>query len=170
MVEANLKFDMVPFLYKWNESDLCLHYSHSIAIFFCKVEFNPLWNQKKLREYCKANGVLLIGYSPLGASGTLWGSSRVLENEVLKEIAEAKGKTVAQICLKWAFEEGVGVIVKSFNVERMKQNLEILDWSLSEEERKRIGDLPQSRGCTGEPFVSENGTFKTIKDFWDGEV
>ncbi|MBA0556657.1 hypothetical protein Golob_026737, partial [Gossypium lobatum] len=136
-----------------------------------QVEFNPLWNQKKLREYCKANGVLLIGYSPLGASGTLWGSSRVLENEVLKEIAEAKGKTVAQkqICLKWAFEEGLGVIVKSFNVERMKQNLEILDWSLSEEERKRIGDLPQSRGCTGESFVSENGTFKTIKEFWDGE-
>ncbi|TYJ43517.1 hypothetical protein E1A91_A03G158700v1 [Gossypium mustelinum] len=135
-----------------------------------QVEFNPLWNQKKLREYCKANGVLLIGYSPLGASGTLWGSSRVLENEVLKEIAKAKGKTVAQICLKWAFEEGVGVIVKSFNVERMKQNLEILDWSLSEEERKRIGDLPQSRGCTGESFVSENGTFKTIEEFWDGEV
>ncbi|KAA3482918.1 non-functional NADPH-dependent codeinone reductase 2-like [Gossypium australe] len=134
-----------------------------------QVEFNPLWNQKKLREYCKANGVLLIGYSPLGASGTLWGSSRVLENEVLKEIAEAKGKTVAQICLKWAFEEGVGVIVKSFNVERMKQNLEILDWSLSEEERKRIGDLPQSRSCTGESFVSENGTFKTIEEFWDGE-
>ncbi|MBA0738778.1 hypothetical protein Gogos_012102 [Gossypium gossypioides] len=136
------------------------------------VEFNPLWNQKKLREYCKANGVLLIGYSPLGASGTLWGSSRVLENEMLKEIAEAKGKTVAQkqICLKRAFEEGVGVIVKSFNVERMKQNLEILDWSLSEEERKRIGDLPQSRGCTGESFVSENGTFKTIEEFWDGEV
>ncbi|KAB2042091.1 hypothetical protein ES319_D02G192000v1 [Gossypium barbadense] len=121
-----------------------------------QVEFNPLWNQKKLREYCKANGVLLIGYSPLGASGTLWASSRVVENEVLKEIAEAKGKIVAQICLKWAFEEGVGVIVKSFNVERMKQNLEILDWSLSEEECKRIGDLPQSRGCTGESFVSEN--------------
>lgn len=85
---------------------------------------------------------------------------------MLKEIAKAKGKTVAQICLKWAFEEGVGVIVKSFNVERMKQNLEILDWSLSEEERKRIGDLPQSRGCTGESFVSENGTFKTIEEFW----
>ncbi|KAL4278729.1 hypothetical protein GQ457_03G007690 [Hibiscus cannabinus] len=135
-----------------------------------QVEFNPLWNQKKLREFCNANGILVIGYSPLGASGTLWGSNQVLENEVLKEIADTKGKTVAQICLRWAMEEGVGVIVKSFNGERMKQNLEIFDWSLSEEESKRIDRLPQSRGCTGEFLVDEHGNFKTVGEFWDGEV
>ncbi|KAE8722655.1 hypothetical protein F3Y22_tig00013808pilonHSYRG00101 [Hibiscus syriacus] len=83
---------------------------------------------KEGEEYCKANGIIVIGYSPLGAYGTLWGN-KVIENEMLKEIAEAKGKTVAQICLRWAFEEGVGVIVKSFNGERMKHNLEIFDWS-----------------------------------------
>ncbi|KAK8655398.1 hypothetical protein V6N13_107977 [Hibiscus sabdariffa] len=135
-----------------------------------QVEFNPLWNQKKLREFCNANGILVIGYSPLGASGTIWGSNKVLENEVLKEIADTKGKTVAQVCLRWAFEEGVGVIVKSFNGERMKQNLEIFDWSLSEEELKRIDQLPQGRGCTGEFLLDEHGTFKTVEEFWDGEV
>ncbi|KAE8730240.1 putative NAD(P)H-dependent oxidoreductase 2 [Hibiscus syriacus] len=135
-----------------------------------QVELNPLWNQKKLREFCKENGIIVVGYSPLGASGTLWGNNKVLENEVLKEIAEAKGKTVAQICLRWAFEEGVGVIVKSFNGERMKQNLEIFDWSLSKEDLIRIDDLPQSRGCTGELFVDESGTFKCVEEFWDGEV
>ncbi|CAN1151317.1 Non-functional NADPH-dependent codeinone reductase 2 [Linum perenne] len=60
------------------------------------VEINPLWQQKKLRDYCKSNGIVLSAYAPLGAKGTIWGSNRVLENEVLGEIAKAKGKTVAQ--------------------------------------------------------------------------
>lgn len=62
-----------------------------------KVEVNPLWQQKKLREFCYENGILVSAYSPLGAIGTSWGSSRVLECDVLKEIAKAKGKTVAQV-------------------------------------------------------------------------
>lgn len=80
-----------------------------------QVEINPLWQQKKLREFCKANGILLTAYAPLGAKGTLWGSNGVMENEVLKEIATAKGKSVAQVCLRWAYEQGVCVVVKSFN-------------------------------------------------------
>lgn len=59
---------------------------------------NPLWQQKKLREFCKENGILLTAYAPLGARVIMWGSNKVMENEVLKEIANAKGKTVAQVC------------------------------------------------------------------------
>ncbi|XP_022775564.1 non-functional NADPH-dependent codeinone reductase 2-like [Durio zibethinus] len=135
-----------------------------------QVEVNPLWQQNKLREFCHANGILLSAYSPLGAIGTSWGSNRVLECEVLKEIAEAKGKTVAQVCLRWAYEQGVSIIVKSFNGERMKQNLDIFNWSLSEDELKKINDIPQSRGCRGEEFLSKNGPFKTLEELWDGEI
>ncbi|XVF84878.1 hypothetical protein PTKIN_Ptkin17bG0074500 [Pterospermum kingtungense] len=136
-----------------------------------QVELNPLWNQKKLREFCNANGVLLEGYSPLGAPGTPWGSNRVMENDVLKEIAQAKGKTLAQICLRWAYENGDIILVKSFNVERMKQNLDIFNWSLSEDELRKINDIPQIRGCdVGPHFVSNNGPFKTVEEFWDGEI
>ncbi|KAH9750193.1 Deoxymugineic acid synthase 1 [Citrus sinensis] len=53
--------------------------------------------QKKLREYCKEKGIHFSAFSPLGAVGTNWGHNRVMENEVLKQIAEAKGKTVAQL-------------------------------------------------------------------------
>ncbi|KAF2325380.1 hypothetical protein GH714_027283 [Hevea brasiliensis] len=60
-----------------------------------QVEINPLWQQKKQMEFCKANGIALIAYAPLG--GTIRGSNRVMENEVLKEIANAKGKSVAQV-------------------------------------------------------------------------
>ncbi|KAK5838647.1 hypothetical protein PVK06_007381 [Gossypium arboreum] len=135
-----------------------------------QVELNPLWQQKKLKDFCHVNGILLQAYSPLGAVGTKWGSNRVMECEVLKEIAKVKGKTVAQVCLRWAYEEGVIVIVKSFNAERMKQNLEIMDWSLSEDELKMIQHIPQSRGVQAEAFVSENGPFKTLEELWDGEI
>ncbi|XVE92513.1 hypothetical protein REPUB_Repub01dG0103800 [Reevesia pubescens] len=135
-----------------------------------QVEVNPLWQQKSLREFCHANGILLSAHSPLGSIGTSWGSNRVLECEVLSEIAKAKGKTAAQVCLRWAYEEGVSIIVKSFNAERMKQNLDIFNWSLSEDELKKINDIPQSRGYRGEEFISEDGPFKTLEEFWDGEI
>ncbi|XP_028079597.1 probable 3-hydroxyisobutyrate dehydrogenase-like 1, mitochondrial [Camellia sinensis] len=46
---------------------------------------NPLWQQKKLREFCEKNGVHITAYSPLGAKGTIWGSNHVMECEVLEE-------------------------------------------------------------------------------------
>ena len=64
-----------------------------------KVEMNPLWQQKKLREFCNGKGIHVTAYSPLGGRGTLWGTNRVLDCMVLQEIAQAKGKTVAQVML-----------------------------------------------------------------------
>jgi diketogulonate reductase-like aldo/keto reductase len=58
---------------------------------------SPVWQQKKLREFCKANGIVLTAFSPLGAIGCSWGTNHVMENEVLQEIAKARGKTVAQV-------------------------------------------------------------------------
>lgn len=62
-----------------------------------KVEMNPIWQQKKLREFCKANNILITAYSPLGANGTPWGSSGVFDTQVLHEIAKSRGKTHAQV-------------------------------------------------------------------------
>ncbi|XVF02359.1 hypothetical protein REPUB_Repub04eG0168700 [Reevesia pubescens] len=148
---------------------VCNFSSKKLADILAFAQIPPVLNQK-LREFCNANGIPLMGYSPLGASGTPWGSNRVMENDVLKDIAVAKGKTVAQICLRWAFEQGFSILVKSFTDERMKQNLEIFNWSLSEDELNRINDLPQSRSSSGEIFTSEYGPFKTIEEFWDGEI
>ncbi|CAK9148534.1 unnamed protein product [Ilex paraguariensis] len=62
-----------------------------------QVEMNPLWQQKKLREFCKAKGIHITAYCPLGANGTTWGDNRIVECDVLEEIAKAKGKTAAQV-------------------------------------------------------------------------
>nr|BDE26438.1 aldo-keto reductase [Dahlia pinnata] len=110
-----------------------------------QVEMNPLWQQKKLNEFCKKNDILLTGYSPLGAFHAEWGHNRVMECDVLRDIAKSKGKTVAQISLRWMYEQGVSFVVKSFNTERMKQNLDIFDWSLTEDELIKISGIPQQK-------------------------
>jgi D-galacturonate reductase len=53
-----------------------------------------------------------------------------------------------QISLRWIYEQGVSLVTKSYNKERMKQNLEIFDWSLTEEESNKIDQLPQRKGVT----------------------
>ncbi|KAJ0897867.1 putative 6'-deoxychalcone synthase [Helianthus annuus] len=57
-----------------------------------------------------------------------------MECDVLQDIAMSRVKTVAQVSLRWMYEQGVSFVVKSFNIEWMKQNLDIFDWSLTEEE------------------------------------
>ncbi|KAJ0038060.1 hypothetical protein Pint_22026 [Pistacia integerrima] len=103
-----------------------------------KMEMHPIWQQKKLTEYCNEKGIHITAYSPIRGQGTVWGTNQVMNSEVLQEIARAKGKSVVQICLRWAYEQGVSLVVKSFNKERMKQNLEIFDRKLSPEELYKI--------------------------------
>lgn len=134
-----------------------------------QVEMNPSWQQGKLREFCMNKGIHVCAWSPLGAYKVFWGSNAVMENPILQEIAEARRKSVAQIALRWIHEQGTSVIVKSFNKERMKQNLEIFDWKLNQEELDKINKIPQCRLYKAEMFLSENGPYKSLEDLWDGD-
>lgn len=60
---------------------------------------NPSWHQGKLREFCKQKGIQVSAWSPLGAYKVFWGSSAVMENPILQEIAVARNKSVAQVQL-----------------------------------------------------------------------
>lgn len=59
-------------------------------------------------------------------------------------------------------------MARSFNKDRLRQNMEIFDWELNEEEM--ISAIPQRRACKGEPLVSPNGPFKSLEELWDGEI
>ncbi|XAR65009.1 hypothetical protein NMG60_11008943 [Bertholletia excelsa] len=135
-----------------------------------QVEMNPIWQQKKMIEFCKAKGVMVTAYSPLGGARYPSGSNRVFECEVLKEIAKTQGKALAQVCLRWGYEQGAVMVVKSFNKERMMENLGIFDWELSDEDYKKIEEIPQSRTNLGKEFFSENGSLKSAEELWDGEL
>ncbi|KAK9091287.1 hypothetical protein Sjap_024464 [Stephania japonica] len=133
-----------------------------------QVEMHAAMQQKKLRELCKEKGIHVSAYSPLG--GKEWGFDVVLGNELLKEIARNKEKSVAQIALRWVYEQGAVVITKSFNKERLKENLDIFDWKLNEEESKKTELIPQIRTAPLNDFVFEGSPFKTVEEFWDGEL
>ncbi|KAA8532402.1 hypothetical protein F0562_032429 [Nyssa sinensis] len=135
-----------------------------------QVEISPLWQQKKLRKFCEEKGIHVTAYSPLGARGTIWGSNKVMDCEVLKEIADAKGKTIAQVCLRWVYEKGVSVLVKSFSKERIKENLDIFDWKLSPEECHMIDQIPQQKAFEALPFISDEGPYKSVEEFWDEKI
>jgi diketogulonate reductase-like aldo/keto reductase len=137
---------------------------------YVQVEVNPVWQQRKLRELCREKGVQICAYSPLGASGTHWGSDSVMASAVLRDIAQSKGKTVAQVCLRWVYEQGDCLIVKSFDEARMRENLDIVGWELTEEERQRIAGIPQRKINRALRFVSDHGPYKSLDDLWDGEI
>ncbi|XP_010025963.2 methylecgonone reductase [Eucalyptus grandis] len=133
-------------------SDLLLHATIPPAV--NQVEMNVAWQQEKLRGYCREKGIQVSAWSPLGANGAAWGTLAVMESPVLKEIAIAKGKTLAQVALRWIHEQGACVIVKSFNKERMKENLQILEWELSQENSDKIKfQIPQRRGYPGDMYT-----------------
>ena len=88
----------VVFLPTLSRYDLELEFDEEIMSgFLLKVEMNPLWQQKKLREFCAEKGIHITAYSPLGAKGALWGTGRVMDCEVLDEIATENGKSIAQV-------------------------------------------------------------------------
>ncbi|KAI3839885.1 hypothetical protein MKX03_025150 [Papaver bracteatum] len=129
---------------------------------------SPVFQQKELRKYCKANNIVMIAYSVLGSNRTEWGSNAVMGSEVLKQIAMARGKSVAQVSMRWVYEQGAILVVKSFSEERMRENLNIFDWELTEEDLEKIGhEIPQCRILPADFMVSSNGPFKSLEDFWD---
>ncbi|KAJ4704596.1 Aldo-keto reductase family 4 member like [Melia azedarach] len=136
-----------------------------------QVECHPSWQQQKLRELCKLKGVHLSGYSPLGSPGTTWIKSDVLKHPVVNMVAEKLGKTPAQVCLRWGLQMGHSVLPKSTNEARIKENLDVFDWSIPEDLFAKFSEIEQARLLRGSSFVHENyGAYRSLEELWDGEI
>jgi len=122
-----------------------------------QVEMNPIWQQKRLSEFCKDKGIHLTAYSPLGGQISAFEANPVLQSEVLQEVAKARGKSVAQISLRWIYEQGASMVVKSFKRNRLKDNMEIFDWELTSEDRCKISQILQHKRVTISGILSSNG-------------
>jgi diketogulonate reductase-like aldo/keto reductase len=112
-----------------------------------QVEFQPYLDQSRILAACRRHGMVLIGYSPFMRAGHATTVSpaaklQVLQDPVIAEIARAHGKTPAQIILRWATQhDGVAVIPRSSNPDRLQQNLSIFDITLTDDEMARIEAL-----------------------------
>ncbi|ESQ52420.1 hypothetical protein EUTSA_v10016976mg [Eutrema salsugineum] len=136
-----------------------------------QVECHPVWQQQSLHELCKSKGVHLSGYSPLGSQSKGEVRLKVLQNQIVAEVAEKLGKTTAQVALRWGLQMGHSVLPKSSSEARLQENLDVFDWSIPEDLLVKFSNIPQEKLVPGADFVHEtNGFYKTIDELWDGEI
>lgn len=104
-----------------------------------QVELHPLLSQNELHTYCVQQGIQMEAYTPIARM-----DEKLVKNEVLLKIAADHKKTVVQIILRWDYQRGIIPIPKSSNPERLKQNIDIFDFSLTESEMTAINALNQN--------------------------
>ena len=97
------------------------------------VECNAFFQREEDRCYMESRNIQMQAWSPLAA-----GQGRLFENETLRTLAAAHNKTVAQIVLRWLVQRNIVPLVKSANPARMKENLDIFDFALTDAEMQQI--------------------------------
>lgn len=117
-----------------------------------QVECNPFFQQKPLRKEMEKYGIKLEAWYPLGH-----GNKELLENEYLVSLANKYNKNVGQIILRWHYQEGIISLPKSTNDERIKGNIDIFDFELTDEEMKNIQAMDTGKG-THDPEDLSNET------------
>ncbi|XP_076999958.1 aldo-keto reductase family 1 member D1 [Tamandua tetradactyla] len=110
-----------------------------------QVECHPYFTQPKLLKFCQQHDIVITAYSPLGtARNPEWvnvSSPPLLEDALLNSLGKKYNKTAAQIALRFNIQRGVVVIPKSFNPGRIKENFQVFDFCLTEEEMKDVEAL-----------------------------
>ncbi len=102
-----------------------------------QLQCNPLVQQQGIEPILAEHDTKMMAWGPLGGEG----AEGVVKNELLASIGEGYGKTAAQVALRWLTQRGIVAIPKSTHVERMRQNLDIFDFTLTDGEMKRIATL-----------------------------
>ncbi|XP_022086617.1 alcohol dehydrogenase [NADP(+)] A-like isoform X1 [Acanthaster planci] len=116
-----------------------------------QIELHPYLIQEELVRYCLDNNISVTAYSPLGSPDRPWvketDPNLMADPEVVR-IAEARGKTPAQVLIRFSLQRGIICIPKSVTPSRIKQNLESLDFELSPADMKDLMALNRNyRGC-----------------------
>lgn len=101
-----------------------------------QVETHIFNQQKEAQKYMQKYGCQIMSWGPFAE-----GRNNFFSNEVLKKIGQAHGKTLAQVALRYLLQRGVVIIPKSTHKERMQENFNIFDFTLSESEMEQIAQL-----------------------------
>lgn len=103
-----------------------------------QTEISPYNNQKDLIDFCKGKGILVQAYSPFGRGKLV---NDLLNEPTLLCIAETHKKTVGQIVLRFIVQQGVAVVARSTNHDRLKDNINIFDFELNLSEMNQVFSL-----------------------------
>ncbi|CAL4932644.1 unnamed protein product [Urochloa decumbens] len=172
----------------WEEMEECHRQGLAKAIgvsnFACKkleyllsfAQIIPAVNQSRwrcIRTAVKTSCAHSVGRKGSSSAPTLHWVAREHHGPTIlswKALSSSRSpRTSAKPSLRWVYEQGDCVIPKSFNDKRMRENLDIFDWELTDDARHKISSLPEFRG-TYDFFVHDSGPYKTAEEFWDDEI
>ena len=116
-----------------------------------QIEMHPLSSKDDMLDYCRKNSIEVMAWSPIVRG-------KLFTNELMESLTAKYKKTIAEIIIRWHVQRGVIPIPKSSNEGRIKENFDVFDFSLSEEDMKAIDSLNEGNGfsVTGVP---DNTTF-----------
>lgn len=106
-----------------------------------QVEAHPFYPQNELREYLKKYDIVLQAWFPLGGKG----NDSVLSEQIFTKLGEKYGKSAAQVILRWHIQMGFVVIPGSRNVDHIRENMDIWDFELTEDEMQEISKIQKDR-------------------------
>ena len=110
-----------------------------------QAEYHPYLDQSKVLAFCREQGLAFTAYCPLARG-------RLHDEPVLGEIAKAKGKTFAQVALRWILQQGnIIPIPRSANPKHMAESLDVFDFTLTDAEMARISALKRPDGRIANP-------------------
>lgn len=109
-----------------------------------QIEIHAGMLQKEVREYCQKHNIVVEAWSPLG-------TGRMLDNTLLKEIAQKYGKAVAQVCIRWCLQNDVIPLPKSITASRIEENLKVFDFELQKEDMEKINAMEYFGGSGLDP-------------------
>ena len=110
-----------------------------------QAEYHPYLDQSKVLAFCRQAGLIFTAYCPLGRG-------RLFKDPVISEIALSKGKTIAQVALRWQVQQGnIAPIPRSSNPVHMAESLDVFNFSLTDDEMRRIQALARPDGRIANP-------------------
>ncbi len=107
-----------------------------------QIEYHPGYQQTQVLNYCQQHDIVLQAWSPLARG-------RLQDDALLNEIAGKYGKTVSQVILRWTIQQGLLPVPKSSQPQRIKENIDIFNFELSEDDMSSVAQL-QPQGFSGE--------------------
>ena len=110
-----------------------------------QVELHPQFPQAELRAYHEEHGILTESWGPIGQGKGL------LEDERIQAVARAKGRTAAQVVLRWHLQLGLVVIPKSVKPERIRENLDVVDFELDDDDLAAIAQVETGQRLGPDP-------------------
>jgi 2,5-diketo-D-gluconate reductase A len=111
-----------------------------------QIELHPLFQQEELRAFHTRHGIVTESWSPLARGGEL------LEHPLFVELGQKYGKTPAQVILRWHIDLGLVVFPKSSHPARIKENIDIFDFSLEPGDIEKIATLNENKRIGPDPL------------------